>query len=205
MAHSLKDGAELEPQILPKWTLGSIPQGPTAFVVKNTFVDDEKDLASLRGGCRRAKSVPPPRSQSREDLLEAVKACSESTGCSDDGASLEDCEDPVLDALPTDVRTDVVQAIEAVFRQRCISVEGCELEMDDEEDEDCTVRATFSVLSESDGLSPVSQMPSLLSILREALVAELGPRKLDEHNEALRLVLGGPFRRTEVSLLFVAA
>jgi hypothetical protein len=184
--------------VLPKWT--------PVIVVKNTFVDHAESFTSDTRR-RRASSMPPPRSPSHETpaLFEAVKTWSPSsdggsTACSDDVASLEDCDDPVLEALPTDVRTELVQAIEAVFRQRSMSVEGCELEMDDEEDEDRMIRATFSVLAEGDDQSPLGKQA-----LPPALVAELGPERLEQRNDSLRLALGGPFRRTLVDLAFVSA
>jgi hypothetical protein len=197
------NAAGLEPQVLPK---GTPVFEEAVFVVKNTFVDHAESLTSdMRR--RRASSVPPARSPTHEtpEFSEAVKAWgpssdSGSTACSDDVASLEDCEDPVLEALPTDVRADLVQAIEAVFRQRSMSVEGCELDMDDEEDEDRMVRATFSVLAEGDDRSPMGKQP-----LPPALVAELGPERLEQRNDSLRLALGGPFRRTLVDLVFICA
>ena len=55
---------------------------------------------------------------------------------------LEDCEDTESEVLPSDVSTGIGQVIEAVFRQRSMSTEGCKLEIDDEEDEDRMVHAT---------------------------------------------------------------
>merc|ERR1719281_256813 len=151
------NAAGLEPQVFPKRAPGF---GDAVYIVKNTFVDHAEGITSDTRR-RRASSVPPLRLPTHDtpDLFEVVKAwsppsASGSTACSDDVASLEDCEDPVLEALPTDVRTDMVQVIEAVFRQRSMSVEGCELEIDDEEDEDRTVRATFSVMADGGDQSP---------------------------------------------------
>jgi len=197
------NAAGLEPQVFPKMAPGF---GDAVYIVKNTFVDHAEGITSDTRR-RRASSVPPLRLPTHDtpDLFEAVKAwspssASGSTACSDDVASLEDCEDSVLEALPTDVRADLVQAIEAVFRQRSMSVEACELEMDDEEDEDRMVRATFSVLAEGDDRSPLGKQP-----LPPALVAELGPERLEQRSGSLRLALGGPFRRTLVDLAFVSA
>lgn len=177
----------------------------STFIVKNTFIDQAEPTKDVQGSRRRANSVPAISPTNRE-FPEAVKAClvsrgppSESTGCSESEASSEDWEDPVLEALPPDVRGGVLQAIEVVNRQVIESAVcwECELEMDDEEDEDCKVRVTF--------YAPQLTESEMLPSVHKALLAELGLEKLMEHNSGFRLVLGGPFRRTLVDLAFVAA